>query len=358
MIKVLLISNMYPSLEHPSYGIFVRNFEDNITNYGFHFDKAVIRGRGKGLIEKFGKYVSFFFSIRKQLNNESYDLIYIHYINHSLIPLLFLKNKTKGRLIVNAHGSDVFTKGIIGSLIQRIVRPVVRGADYVVVPSPYYRDVVVEKFKIGVSKIIVYPSGGVNLELFRKKSQDRKKGLFTIGFVSRIDVGKGWDTLLKAVKILVDRDVKDISVLIVGTGAQEYELQLMIEELELKDIVQFAGGLAQSMLVEYYSKMDVFVFPTLLQESLGLVGIEAMACGVPVIGSKIGGIEGYIKPGYNGTMFKPGDHNELADKIEAFVKMDHNQLLKFKQNAIYTASMYDSKKVARELSEKLREIVK
>lgn len=65
------------------------------------------------------------------------------------------------------------------------------------------------------------------------------------------------------------------------------------------------------------SKFDVFVFPTLFYESLGLVAIEAMACGLPVIASKRGGILDYLHDMQNGFLFEPEDVDEL------FVKMNH-----------------------------------
>jgi len=89
-MKILLISNMYPSKDHPFYGIFVKNFENQLIAEGFEFEKAVIKGRGKTKIEKLKKYFKFFIDVFRALKGDNYDLIYVHYAEHSLIPLVFL----------------------------------------------------------------------------------------------------------------------------------------------------------------------------------------------------------------------------------------------------------------------------
>ena len=89
---------------------------------------------------------------------------------------------------------------------------------------------------------------------------------------------------------------------------------------------------------------DVFVFPT-YGESLGLVGLEAMSCGVPVIASNIGGPKGYIVSGENGLLFKPKDANDLSLKIKEYFTFNAEFKSKMIASAINTAYQYDSRKV-------------
>ncbi len=114
-----------------------------------------------------------------------------------------------------------------------------------------------------------------------------KDDLFTVGgYVSRIDEGKGWDIYLESLKILKDRfPQKNLKGLMVGDGAQRDDMLARLREYSLEDVVEYVGLKPQGELPRYFSRMDVFVFPTIRSESLGLVGLEAMACGgVPVIG--------------------------------------------------------------------------
>jgi len=354
--RVLLISNMYPSKGMPQYGVFVKNFKENLAKEGFEVKVSAIKGKGTSRLQKIIKYVKFVFASINSILMCDYDLIYVHYISHSLIPFLFIMRKIKKPLIVNAHGSDVSSNSKTNRLIQYLVKGIIGNADLVVVPSKYYKNVIRSLFSIDEKNIFISPSGGINMNRFSYREMKKTKK-FIIGYVSRIDKGKGWDVLLKAINIVAS-SVNNFEVILIGGGKQDKYLLNMINDYELTDKIIVKGSLSQKELVSYYLQMDVFVFPTLLPESLGLVGLEAMACGVPVIGSKIGGLEGYIKPGYNGTLFEPGNYKELADRILEFVSMNNSQLSQYKRNAINMAHKYDSNKVAKELSDKLHEIVK
>ena len=353
-MKILLISNMYPSQNHPTYGIFVKNFENQLKKEGFEFDKAVIYGRGKNKLEKIVKYSKFFVEVFQKVTKGNYDLIYVHYVNHSLLPLLFVKPIIKKPLVINAHGSDIFVNNKIASYIQKLVTSIINAADLIVVPSKYFKDIVSIKFGINKNKIFVSPSGGVNTNLF--KPYNKTTDIFTIGYVSRIDKGKGWNILLDAVNSLKNKYT--FKVLIVGGGAEEDLLLKKIKKLNLENIVEFVGSKPHNELVKYFNKMDIFVFPTIrIAESLGLVGLEAMACGLPVIGSNIGGLREYIKSGINGELFEPGNVNELVEKLEYFIKMDKEKMYKYRQAALNTAKEYDAKLVAKKLSDKLRKLI-
>ena len=361
MKKILLISNMYPSLEHPIYGIFVKNFieqvnDDEITISG----KAVIYGRGKNILEKILKYIKFFKDVIHLVKKGNYDLIYVHYVGHSLLPLLFLKKQIqKKAFIINAHGSDVLVNSKIEKYIQRLVLPIIKMATLIVVPSDYFKNIVIEKFDIEENKVFTSPSGGLNTKLFKNNDNKTNNKIFTIGYVSRIDQGKGWDILLKAVSRITHERKQNIRVLIIGGGAQESLLLQMIKDLNLEDYVKFFGAVPQIDLIKYYAQMDIFIFPTTrLAESLGLVGLEAMACGTPVIGSDIGGLKGYIKNGYNGQLFEPGNSEQLSEIIDKFINMREDDINIYSQNAIQTSKEYDSEIVSRKLKAKLLDFLK
>lgn len=351
-MKILLISNMYPSAEYPFYGIFVKNFENQLIAESFEFEKTVIEGRGITKLDKINKYIRFFIDVFKKVKANDYDLIYVHYIGHSLLPLRLVQHSVKKPLVVNAHGSDVFTNSKVGTFIQKLVTPLIKKANLVVVPSDYFKDIVSEKFMIKKENIFVSPSGGIDTKLF--KPQEIQKEIFTIGYVSRIDKGKGWDTLLDAVSLL---NAKGFSfrVLMLGGGAEENLLLQKIEDLELENVVKFLGPKPHSELVSYFNQMSVFAFTTTrLAESLGLVGLEAMACGVPVVGSNIGGLPSYIKDGGNGKLFEAGNVEELVKSLEYFMKLDDENIQIYKVNALNTAQRYDSKTVATILADKLK----
>jgi len=268
---------------------------------------------------------------------------------------LFIKSFSKKPLILNAHGSDVLVNTKIGKLIQKLVTPIIKKANLVVVPSEYFKDIIYHKFSINKEKIFVSPSGGINTQFF--KPQNITKDIFTIGYVSRIDKGKGWDTLLDAVSLLKEKGLV-FRVLIIGGGSEEKLLSEKIIDLKLENIVQYVGVKPHNDLVNYFNQMNIFAFTTRrLEESLGLVGLEAMSCGVPVVGSNIGGLPGYIDHEVNGMLFEPSSHHELSKYIEYFMHLDSEELRKYQINSLETAKKYDSEKVTSDIINIIKKVL-
>ena len=350
--KILLISNMYPSKEFKYYGIFVKNFEKYIKKY-FKITRVVIKGKSKNKLEKIKKYFIFFKMILRNIKYEDFDLIYVHYISHSLIPFLFV-NKIKKPLVLNVHGSDIMSKSLFNKILQKTLYRIIKKSELIIVPSNYFKNLVSNKFKIKSEKIFIYPSGGVNTKIFKPVNK-KNNYIFTIGFVSRIDKGKGWDILLNAIYLLYKSNYK-FRVIIIGSGSQEKLLFEKIHTLELNSVVKYLGSIPHNKLVNYFNMMDVFVFPTILPESLGLVGLEAMACGVPVIGSKIGGLQDYIINNKNGFFFEPGNAEDLKEKL--IYSIENRDLLnEMGKNARFTSLKYDSNFVSKQLKIKLERII-
>lgn len=355
--KILLISNMYPCKEQPTYGVFVQNFEELMSKQNFNFTKSVICGRGKNIFYKLAKYLHFFQTTISTIKANQYDLIYVHYINHSLLPLLLIRNKIDKPLVINAHGSDTLPTSKTGKILQTLVTPIIKKADLVVVPSIHFQTTVQNKFNIHKDKIFISPSAGINTQLFQKLPK-RDESIFTIGFVSRLDQGKGWDILIQAIDKLKQMDLpKKIQVFIIGGGNKEKELKTMITNHQLTDIVYMIGRVEYPKLPYWYNKMDLFIFPTTLNESLGLVGLEAMSCGVPVIGSDIGGLKEYIKNGVNGKLFTPTDVDELSSKIFEYMQLSQPEKNQYSLEAVKTAKNYDSVLVSVHLKNRLLQLL-
>jgi L-malate glycosyltransferase len=357
-MKILLISNMYPSEQSLLYGIFVRNFENNMISCGFNLSNKIVMTKShNGKLNKLLKYFKFFKKIIKTVKKDEYDLIYLHYISYSLLPFIFLKKYRQKPLILNAHGSDVLSNSLSATLIRKLVTPSIKHADMIVVPSNYFKNIVAKKFLIDEDKIFISPSGGIDTTIFKPLYTRKSNDKFIFGYVARIDNDKGWDTLLLATKKLVDENIYNFKVNIIGGGSEEIKMKNMIIDLGIEDYVEYLGQKKHNELVHYYNQMDIFVFPTKLNESLGLVGLEAMACGLPVIGSNIGGLKEYIKDDYNGILFKTGDMNELAIRMKKMLEVDHDTMQRYSINALSKALEYDTVEVNKKLKQKLEELV-
>ncbi len=146
---------------------------------------------------------------------------------------------------------------------------------------------------------------------------------FELLFVGRLRIEKGILVLLKALDLLVngseqlDGRVPDLHLNIFGTGDQVYynELQDFLREKGLSQNVTFQGRVSQDELIERYDCSDILIVPSLWQEPFGLVAVEAMARGLPVIASHVGGLAEILTHGKHGLLVEPGNERALAVAI-------------------------------------------
>lgn len=136
---------------------------------------------------------------------------------------------------------------------------------------------------------------------------------FTVGYVGRLAPEKGVDTLLHAISQLPN----DINCTLIGNGPQEPSLRRTVDRLRLSDRVQFKGFLPFNALPTAYRQLDLLVMPsretTTWREQFGRSGAEAMACGIPVIGTRTGSIPELL--GEDGVLFPPDQPDDLAQHI-------------------------------------------
>jgi D-inositol-3-phosphate glycosyltransferase len=145
-------------------------------------------------------------------------------------------------------------------------------------------------------------------------------------FVGRIEPLKGVETLFRAVALLRARGVCDCAqmcVSIIGgdpsdnpatRNAEMERLKALREELGIADLVTFVGAQDQDALPDYYVAAEAVIMPS-HYESFGMVALEAMACGTPVIASEVGGLAFLIKDGETGFHVPDRDPETLADRI-------------------------------------------
>ena len=351
---ILVVSNMYPSAEYPNYGVFVKNFYEELSQT--QEAKIIYLNKTTNKLKKFGYYLNFYRKTFLAYVFGGYQVVYVHYAGYNAPPLLLAKIfNRKAKLIVNVHGSDVTPEKKLEEKTNFLTKYLVKKADLTVVPSSYFEEVVKNKYG-EVQPIWISPSAGIDLSLFNNQRKSITNKPFTIGYVSRIDKEKGWDTLLHVFHQLVQEN-KQLRLIMVGDGAENEEALQLIKQLKLEQYVEKHNCLTQKQLAEIYSKIDVFVFPsTRAGESLGLVGLEAMACGTPVIGSNLGGIKTYLEDGKNGYLFDPGNQAELKKAIEKYRMLSSEEKSEFSQCAVETAKKYYRKKVNKQLIKKIIEV--
>lgn len=350
-MKILVVSNMYPSSSAPSYGVFVKNFCTQLEELEINYSLAVMK-KHRGKLGKIVGYVGFYLRSFLCCLFGSYDIVYVHYASHSSLGVLLARKLRRFRIFTNCHGSDVIPQNAEQEKMQKNTRAILSLSEKIIVPSDYFRRVVSEKYAIDSDAVRVCASGGVDMRVFRPCPRKEENAPFTMSFVSRITQGKGWDVLLDACAAL---PVQGYRLLIVGDGPQKAEMLRRIDELGLAERVQLYGLLPQEALREIYGGSDVFLFPTELSESLGLVAVEAMACGIPVIASDFAAPADYVSDGVNGYKFPKGDARALAQRVMQLRGLSEEDRTILKDGALQTAARYSRAAVTQTLKTILQE---
>jgi len=105
-----------------------------------------------------------------------------------------------------------------------------------------------------------------------------------------------------------------VKLMLVGTGKDRAKLKKLVNELELEKHVEFVGKVLNEEIPEYMTASDIFVLPS-LSESFSITNLEAMASGLPVVVSKVGGLPEIINDGVNGFLVEPGNAKQISEKV-------------------------------------------
>jgi D-inositol-3-phosphate glycosyltransferase len=238
-------------------------------------------------------------------------------------------------------------------------------ADRLIAATPVERAQMVWLYGADAAKVSVIPCG-VDLDLFYPIPEDEAKQVLglplqrcVILFVGRIEPLKGIDTLLRAIALITPelpcwRD--ELSVIIVGgapgagieeTQAELARLEALRAELGIEDLVTFQGAKDQDTLNYYYSAAELVVMPS-HYESFGMVALEAMSCGTPVVASKVGGLAFSVQDGQTGFLVPDGDAEALAGRIRLLLK-DHDLRRQMGRQAVRWAQRYGWPVIAQQI---------
>lgn len=239
---------------------------------------------------------------------------------HWILPQGFIavcaRPFTRKKVVVSVHGADIF--GLRGGLMRRVKRFVLKRADYVVANSPATMkacqevcpDVKIEVIPMGINQRQFRP-GKKPVELVEKYQLD---GKFTVLFVGRLTDVKGTIYLLRALAKLQKAGVP-FRALIVGEGPEEEALRAYVDENGLENSVTFVGWVGRTDLAQYYAAADVLAAPS-LHEALGIVLLEAQACGLPIVASNIDGIPSVVADGETGILVERRSPEALYEKLK------------------------------------------
>lgn len=236
-------------------------------------------------------------------------------------------------------------------------KEVFRSADRIISATPAEVAQIQWLYKIKTNNVVVIPPG-VDTSHFYPISPDEAKEYIGVPpcanmllFVGRIEPLKGVDTLIQAIAILRQHGVYVCLSVIGGEpGGADVEntemrrVQEMSRQAGLDDLVTFLGKRSQDTLPYYYSAADAVVVPS-HYESFGMVALEAMACGVPVVASQVGGLAFLVQDGETGYTVPADDPQALADHLAVLLQYPDLRA-RLGRNAAELAKEYAWEKIA------------
>ena len=334
-MKILLSTNMYPSKNNPQLGVFIKSHVDimkdkyNICNIICNENEIATT-----LNQKILKYLKFFKKLIIFSLTKKFDLIHAHYSFPTGFLTSFLKIITKKKMILTVHGSDVQSDIFDKYYLFLINKYTFYATDTIICVSAELKSQIVNKYNIDENKIHIIDMG-FNDKIFFDYKKSYLKSTFNITFIGRLIDIKGFDVLIRAINSFTDDMRSKVKCVAYGDGSEKNKYLKMIDKYELTQNIMIKGFATQNKIASVINESDVVVVPS-LREGFGLVAIESLACGVPVVCSRVGGLKYIVKEGCNGYFFEKNNSEDLKLKLQKILK--DNKIKK--QDCIDSVSNY------------------
>jgi len=259
---------------------------------------------------------------------------------------------------MDLFGKNALTK-VVFAFEQKVVTPLAFRASQKVITSSedYLINSKIEYLhKKSPGKFVSIPYG-IDTDIFYPQKRDpdlvekyglkNKKVVLFVGGLDSAHYFKGINHLLGAFSHL---DNKKYKLIIVGKGNLRTRYEEMAEELKISKNTIFTGFVSDEDLPKYYNLADICVLPSINSaEAFGMVLLESMACGKPVIASDLPGVRAVTNNGKNGLLCEPGNENDLKEKMERLLTND-SLYCELSQAAINSIKInYDWNRVAKEI---------
>jgi rhamnosyl/mannosyltransferase len=261
-----------------------------------------------------------------ELSRRRYDVLHLHLPHPAGAASYLAAKKPKSHRLIVTYHSDVVRQKLLMRAYAPLVDRVLERADVVIATSPNLleRSTVLRRF---ADKCRVVPYG-IDLGLFQRtpelalaaeKLRARHGGRRVILAVGRLIYYKGFEVAIRAM-----RELPEVDLVIVGDGPLRRELEDLARALGVAGRVNFEGERLNQEIVPYYLASDAYVLPSVApSEAFGIVQIEAMACGLPVVNTSLpSGVPFVSRDGETGFTVPPGDASALASAVSRLLGDD------------------------------------
>lgn len=354
-MRVLVLSHMYPSVANEIAGIFVHEQVNSLMAKGievhvvspvpltpFPLNHMTSKWRNYSRIPQssvckevqacYPRYVEFpramffatsgcrmYYGIRKtviKLYKEfTFDLIHAHVVLPDGYSGALLAQDFKKPLVVTIHGRDLQYNIHRDAKCKEAVAHVLQQSSKIIVVSEKLRRLAVEHFNAGDKLHVVHNGVDIQKIAMAEEVRDNTNGRKNIILsVSNLVPSKGIDLNICAIKRLKDK-YPQLQYWVVGSGPEEKKLRDIVAHHGLEKQVKFIGRQPHTVALRYMAGCDLFSLPS-WNEGFGIVYIEAMALGKPVIGCQGEGPDDILEHGKTGLKVKPRDVDNLAEAID------------------------------------------
>jgi glycosyltransferase involved in cell wall biosynthesis len=268
-------------------------------------------------------------ALENLLSKEDIDIIHGHYLFPAGAAAVEVGKKYGIKTYVTAHGSDMFELYKSQPLMRPSLKNVLKGADVVFAVSNALKHEIIATGVVGIADKTRISWNSVDINKFSTKENNSFKDEYKLNdkpivlFVGNLIKRKNVDSLLEAKKIANS----DYYLVVVGDGPLFKKLTKKVEDENIRDVI-FTGS--RDDVENIIPSCDVLILPS-FSESFGLVLIEALACGKPVIGSDVGGISEIINESV-GLLVNPNKISSIANAVDTIVN-DENLRGIFSMNA-------------------------
>jgi glycosyltransferase involved in cell wall biosynthesis len=278
----------------------------------------------------------------------------------------YLRQKKRAPVVVRCHTPTVVLKKhhlraempYSTWLLERMERFCIRSADLLTTPSRDMAEVISREFDVPFDQIHPVPNP-VNAEEFtREKMQTMQTEKIIVLHVGRFERVKGIEVLANAIPLVV-RSVPEIFFVFLGAARSDAYASAIKQRLEAagEKNVEILGFVVQEEMLNWYHRADVAVVPSLNYESFSYTCAQAMAAGLPVVASRIGGIPETVDNKTSGLLVETGNVHELADGIILLAKDDNMRVEMGKKGAEKAHEKFNASVVAEQMLSMYEKIV-
>lgn len=343
MLNVCIITSWFPSKKHPNLGPFVYNYAKNLAKSPANVSVITILDDQEDAITRQDSLTIYrikkelaFFSMFRTIDSISPQIIHIHAPNFFSSNAIIPAKLKKIPIMATVHRAEI---DAVGQPMYTFRRFVLRRLQKIIAVSEFTKSLALKAGAKDDRTSVIYNSCDETIFSVADRHMAKQHHNLTtnkkiILFVGNLIKIKGIYILIEAFKVLCSK-IPDLLLIIIGKGEEKQALEHLVNKYGLNN-VKFLDWLPQPQLSSFYNAADMFVLPSFV-EGHSVALLEAMASGLPIVASNVGGNKESVEDGVNGFLFERGNVKDLLEKMAIILSdQELSKKMSAKSYAIYS----------------------